>query len=397
MLRKAEAAAHDMTLVERALASSARKLELQDGCQPFAGSAEQAQQEADKSVDTFSQATERLREADQAVNNAVAEFRETANQNRFGMLKAPIYKQLTEIDKTALLARAGQWAAQLTGRAASLTTDLQDSERHRQLLIEQLQHHASHALTMLEKAERLSRLPDGTETWGGRKILRIGFAKPEPQVLGVRIAETLDEHARAQPKMNGRDLVLRCVGAAVPRDFKVEILKPDSAGRTEYASISEMAKVFSGGQELTGAIMLYCTLAALRSSTRIGARNTRLGGMLILDNPIGKASAAYLLSLQMSMAAALGVQLIYTTGSMEDRVLATFPLCIRLRNDADQRTGNRHLHVTSRITADATPAEDAVAGRITAARLLTKSHEPEASTNTSDEENPADDEPGGDL
>lgn len=81
---------------------------------------------------------------------------------------------------------------------------------------------------------------------------------------------------------------------------------------------------------------------------------------------------------------------------MEDRVLATFPLCIRLRNDVDQRTGNRHLHMTNRITADATPAEEAVAGRITAARLLTKPHESEATTSTSDEEAPADDEPGGD-
>ncbi|UWS69816.1 hypothetical protein [Streptomyces noursei] len=81
------------------------------------------------------------------------------------------------------------------------------------------------------------------------------------------------------------------------------------------------------------------------------------GGMLVLDNPIGKANADYLLSLQMNMAAALGVQLIYTTGNMEDRVLATFPLCIRLRNDTDQRTGTRHLHVTDHIAHETTPDE----------------------------------------
>ncbi len=378
-LHNAEAAARDMTVVHRGLASAVRKLELPSDSGPFAGTADEAQQAADKATEAHGKASDQLHEANQAVEEAVITFREMANQNRFGKLKAPIYKQLTEIDKASLIKRADQWAVQLTGRAASLTTDLESSERHRKLLIDQLKHHAGEALALLEKAERLSRLPEGAGVWAGRRILKIGFAKPESQVLAVRIAEVLDEHARTQPNLPGRDLVLRCVGAAVPRDFKVEILKPDSAGRAEYASISEMSKVFSGGQELTGAIMLYCTLAALRSSTRTGARSsTRLGGMLILDNPIGKASADYLLSLQMNMAAALGVQLIYTTGNMEDRVLATFPLCIRLRNDADQRTGIRHLHITDRVLGETVPDEDGVTGRVFAARLLVKPRELDA-------------------
>ncbi|MFF7879090.1 hypothetical protein ACFZDM_33255 [Streptomyces californicus] len=372
-LRKTEAAARDMTAVHRGLASAVRRLDLPSGAAPFSKSADEAQQAADEATKTHSDAVDQLRDANQDLDEAILEFRDTANQNRFGSLKAPIYHQLTGIDKASLVERARQWAVELTGRAASLTTDLESSERHRSLLIDQLKHRTSHALGLLEKAERLSCLPEGAGGWARQKILKIGFSKPEAQVLAVRIAETLDETARTQPRLPGRDLVLRCVGAAVPRDFKVEILKPDAAGRADYASISDMSKVFSGGQELTGAIMLYCTLAALRSSTRTGTRSTtRLGGMLILDNPIGKANADYLLTLQMNMAAALGVQLIYTTGNMEDRVLATFPLCIRLRNDADQRTGTRHLHVTDRVARPTPPDEDDVTGRLSAARLLVK-------------------------
>jgi hypothetical protein len=385
-LRNAEAAAREMTVVHRSLASATRRLELPPGSAPFVGTADEAQKAAETATEAYMTASDQLQEADRSVDGAVIDFREAANQNRFGKLTAPVYKQLTEIDKTSLVERADQWAVQLTGRAASLTTDLESSERHRKLLIDQLQHHVGEALALLEKAERLSRLPDGAGAWAGRKILRIGFTRPEPQVLAVRIAEKLDENARAQPKLPGLDLMLRCVGAAVPRDFKVEILKPDSAGRAEYASISEMAKVFSGGQELTGAIMLYCTLAALRSSTRTGARSSRLGGMLILDNPIGKASADYLLNLQMNMATALGVQLIYTTGNMEDRVLATFPLCIRLRNAPDQRTGIRHLRVTDRVVGETVPDEDSVDGRISAARLLVKPREPATAPTPGEEE-----------
>ncbi|WP_187285894.1 coiled-coil domain-containing protein [Streptomyces sp. ME109] len=386
-LRNREAAAREMTVVHRSLTAATRRLELPTTASPLTGTADEAQQAAEEATQAHSTATERLHEANQAVNEAVLEFREAANQNRFGKLKAPVYQQLTEIDTTSLIERADQWAVQLSGRAASLTTDLEDSERHRNLLIDQLKHHTNQALALLEKAERLSRLPEGAGAWAKQRILKIGFSTPEPQVLAVRIAESLDENARTQPHLPGRDLVLGCVGAAVPRDFKVEILKPDAAGRAEYASISDMSKVFSGGQELTGAIMLYCTLAALRGSTRTGPRSaSRLGGMLVLDNPIGKANADYLLSLQMNMAAALGVQLIYTTGNMEDRVLATFPLCIRLRNDTDQRTGTRHLHVTDHIARETPPDDNGATSQLLAARLLVKPRDPHPPFKDSDKE-----------
>ncbi|WP_030267225.1 hypothetical protein [Streptomyces violens] len=390
-VRANEAAAREMGVVNRSLATATRRLKLPASASPFTGTADAAQQAADEAIHAHSTATDLLHEANQGVNEAVLEFRETANQGRFTKLKAPIYQQLTEIDTTSLIERADRWTAELGGRAASLTTDLEDSERHRNLLIDQLKHHTGQALALLEKAERLSRLPEGAGVWAKQRILKIGFSAPEPQVLAVRIAESLDENARTQPHLPGRDLVLRCVRAAVPRDFKVEILKPDATGRAEYASISDMSKVFSGGQELTGAIMLYCTLAALRGSTRTGARSaSRLGGMLVLDNPIGKANASYLLSLQMNMAAALGVQLIYTTGNMEDRVLATFPLCIRLRNDTDQRSGTRHLHVTDHLARD-TPADDnSATGQLLAARLLVKPRTPNTpfkDTRTTQQEN----------
>jgi hypothetical protein len=46
----------------------------------------------------------------------------------------------------------------------------------------------------------------------------------------------------------------------------------------------------------------------------------RLGGMLILDNPIGKASADYLLSLQMNMPGTLGVRpAVVTAGTTHSR------------------------------------------------------------------------------
>jgi hypothetical protein len=105
-----------------------------------------------------------------------------------------------------------------------------------------------------------------------------------------------------------------------------------------------MNDVFSGGQELTAAIVLYCTMAALRANER-GQMRARHSGVLFLDNPIGKANAEYLLDIQQGVASALGVQLVYTTGLFDDRALAAFPLWVRMRNDADLRAGLKHIRI----------------------------------------------------
>jgi hypothetical protein len=132
-----------------------------------------------------------------------------------------------------------------------------------------------------------------------------------------------------------------------------------------------MASVFSGGQLLTAAIALYCMMAALRANERGQQRRSRHAGVLFLDNPIGRASAGYLLELQRSVATALGVQLIYTTGLFDAGALSEFPLIIRLRNDADLRAGRKYLAVddTIRRELDALdePAED---GRLSAVRMF---------------------------
>ena len=51
----------------------------------------------------------------------------------------------------------------------------------------------------------------------------------------------------------------------------------------------------SGGEQLTAAILLSCTLAQLRARSRGGRRSS---SVLILDNPIGRASRVRFLELQ---------------------------------------------------------------------------------------------------
>ena len=128
----------------------------------------------------------------------------------------------------------------------------------------------------------------------------------------------------------------------------MEILKPDAVLRAERVPVGQMGDVFSGGQLLTAAIALYCTMAALRSNDR-GRDKHRHAGTLFLDNPIGRANATYLLELQRAVSDALGVQLLYTTGLFDTTALAEFPLVIRLRNDADLRAGLKYISVEEHL------------------------------------------------
>lgn len=172
---------------------------------------------------------------------------------------------------------------------------------------------------------------------------------------------------------------MRCLKDAVPRGFNAEVMKPNAAHRLDRVPVEDMAEVFSGGQELTGAILLYCTLAALRTSPGPRSR-TRNGGLLLLDNPIGRANAGYLVDIQMEMAAALGIQLIYTTGLSDENVSSRFPLHIQLRNDAEARSGLSLIRLEDTVrnalipTPRVAPDQDAPnpAGFLTSARLYRK-------------------------
>ncbi|MFF4717011.1 hypothetical protein ACFY2V_37315 [Streptomyces eurythermus] len=277
-----------------------------------------------------------------------------ASREQFLSLETNSRKIILASERADLPKRATEWATALRGRLRSLTDDLDTIDRHRKAIVQQLAQQVADALDTLRRAERFSRLPRGLGDWSGQKFLRIKFTEITEGALLDRMGLLVDETAKStvdavaagrEPKRDGISLILKGVAAAgAPNGFKVTILKPDAVLRTHRVPVSDIRAVFSGGQILTIAIMLYCTMAALRANDR-GRIGNQHSGVLFLDNPIGRASATYLLRLQQSVARALGVQLIYTTGLFDTTALDTFPLVIRLRNDADLRARRKYLSV----------------------------------------------------
>src|SRR5690606_28602659 len=243
---------------------------------------------------------------------------------------------------------AQKWADAFAPRLRVLPDELEQLERNRDSIADRLRALVESALATLRSAQRLSRLPEGLGEWSGQEFLRIRFEEPDQATLTERLGEVVDEATRAAVRKNsdlrrdGMSLLLRGVGAARgPKGVAVEILKPDAVLRAERVPVGQMGDVFSGGQLLTAAIALYCTMAALRSDDR-GRDRHRHAGTLFLDNPTGRADAACLLELQRAVAGAPGEQLLHPAGLSDTAAGPAFPLVVRLRTDAARRAGLKY-------------------------------------------------------
>lgn len=344
----------------------------------YPGTLEEARQSAAEARRSLRGCAADLSAAEAAVREASDILVRHANSTRYEQVRTPARQQIRELPASALPEHAKKWADAFAPRLRVLTDELEQLERNRDSIVDRLRGLVESSLATLRSAQRLSQLPEGLGEWSGQEFLRVRFEEPDQATLTERLGEVIDEATRAAVKKNsdmrrdGMSLLLRGVQAALePRGIAVEILKPDAVLRAERVPVGQMGDVFSGGQLLTAAIALYCTMAALRSNDR-GRDKHRHAGTLFLDNPIGRANATYLLELQRAVSDALGVQLLYTTGLFDTTALAEFPLVIRLRNDADLRAGLKYISVEEHLRPglpQQDPAEETVHGEITATRM----------------------------
>ncbi|WKE72803.1 hypothetical protein [Streptomyces sp. WP-1] len=349
--------------------------------EPYPGTLEEARQSAAEARRSLRGCAADLSAAEAGVREASDVLVRHANSTRYEQVRTPARQQIRELPAAALPEHAQKWADAFAPRLRVLTDELAQLERNRDSIVDRLRGLVESALATLRSAQRLSRLPEGLGEWSGQEFLRIRFEEPDQATLTERLGEVIDEATRAAVKKNsdmrrdGMSLLLRGVAAALePKGVAVEILKPDAVLRAERVPVGQMGDVFSGGQLLTAAIALYCTMAALRSNDR-GRDKHRHAGTLFLDNPIGRANATYLLELQRAVSDALGVQLLYTTGLFDTTALAEFPLVIRLRNDADLRAGLKYISVEEHLRPglpQQPQAGEAGHSEITATRMFKK-------------------------
>ncbi|PBC69677.1 hypothetical protein BX265_7015 [Streptomyces sp. TLI_235] len=335
-------------------------------------------------------AKEALARDEKGLRSASDQLTRHAAAGRYARLTIPVRQQILDLSIEHSAQYAASWHAALQPRKRNLADEIDEVNQHRQTIIDHLKGESDKALSLLRSAQRLSRLPRSLGDWAGQEFIHFSFQQQPDELLLPRLGDLAEEAASGQTTdgrkvaRDGLSLLLRAVHTAVPTGFRVQILKPDTVLRTERVPVSKVKDVFSGGQQLTAAILLYCTMAALRANQQ-GRERSRHSGVLFLDNPIGRANADYLLDLQRQVAQALGVQLVYTTGLYDEKALGKFPLIVRLRNDADLRAARKYLVVNDviRQRLDALAPEDGT-GQIDSARILRREESRVASEGNDD-------------
>lgn len=193
-----------------------------------------------------------------------------------------------------------------------------------EVAVRDLEGHLERALQVLRQAKKV-RIPESSTVLPGRAVLRIDNCIDRIDIdLNTKAKECLERWMREGkiPSEKGqRDLLTTdLVQSVFPEGhLEIRLLKTTTgSNKLKYTAINALEG--SGGQLLTTAFLLFLTVAKVREMDT----NIRCDGFLLADNPIGECNADSLLRIQMAMADACNIQLIYLSGHTDPNAKSMF-------------------------------------------------------------------------
>ena len=312
------------------------------------------------------QASEARREAHAAVHRTYDAVRRFIRSAAFAALETErvVAAHLAANDPLDAAAHAPQTANLIDERLKTIEHDLARLDEDRDACVAELERLLSTALHIVRRMLREGRIPEHVPRFGGQPVFKMNAdlsrvpVTQRKDIIRSYVSDLAD--ANRIPE-TGQDiaatLIDRMRAALGKSSLGIQILKPKGEGKTEHMPIDKVT--VSGGELLTAAMMIYVVLARLRAQAMPGS--TGEAGVLILDNPLGKANKALLLKTQIGLADAMGIQLFYTTGIQDYAALAEFENIVKLRrNRQSQSTGRIHVElepIRVHIDQDPTGAE----------------------------------------
>lgn len=225
---------------------------------------------------------------------------------------------------------AADLAEDLALRAIKIADQIEAVERARTVIVSRMTDRVADALQVLGRASALSELPAGIGAWDHKHFLDVApKSRPSHEQMGLRIGDLIDRMVNSgKTEHEPAELIWLATDAAVPEGFRATVLKPDPEQPTNRVPVTDMQK-WSGGENLTASLVLFCVLARLRAEKRTDKTAT-VGGLLPLDNPISRASLRQFVELQRKVAHANGVQLVFWTGLGDLSAISAFPRTVAM-------------------------------------------------------------------
>lgn len=190
-------------------------------------------------------------------------------------------------------------------------------------------------------------VPEGAPYVGGKSVMKMrrpvkGVSTEAGKAAIRHYMNTLIETG-VIPE-NGADLVAAgMINLSPSREFGLQLLQMEQNAEHQYQDAGRLKK--SGGQGVVIAMFLYLMMSQLRRANQ--AVTKRGGGCpLILDNPFAKVQTRALIDVQIMLAEAIGVQLIFFTAMKDVNILAGFERILRLRK-AGTKNGRSHIELVS--------------------------------------------------
>ena len=301
------------------------------------------------SVSGLVQARADLNEAQHRVYKSYEQIRKFINTPTFSSLQGEreVAVHLSESDPLASAVHELRTAGLIDDRLKSIKHDLSRLDDDLQACIEELDHLLRASLHIVRRMVRDGRIPKHVPRFGGQPVFRMGAdlsriaATQRREILRRYIIDLVEvDRVPERGQDIAAELVERMKAALGRSTFDIRLLKPKGEGDTEHMPIERVT--VSGGELLTAAMMIYLVIARLRADAM--HKGTGEAGVLILDNPLGKANKALLLQTQIGLADAMGIQLFYATGVQDTSALAAFENIVRLRRNRQSRA-TRRIHV----------------------------------------------------
>lgn len=322
--------------------------------EPYKGDVDAANADLDQRRKAVTAAKELVHEVEVNRQKATAEVNARANDRRWAGIESSLRELCASARDEALAEHGERYLTNLTVRETSLRADIAQLDTHRATVIDSLGQTCDRLRHDLRRVKWASTLPGRVGAVGGQHAIVIDFNPLPTEAANLGLAAAVDRWAtervdlgdvKRRPKR-----LLDALSATVENRpqagrWNVRVLKPRIDGDVTYCTPDRVGQEYSGGQELTLALLLYCALVAVRAEAR--RDSARPPGLLLLDNPFGKASNEHLIAMWQELAEESDVQLLCFTGLGDPSVLNSFngPGTFRqaMRNDRNQRNG--HIHV----------------------------------------------------
>lgn len=281
----------------------------------------------------------------------------TLTQERFMRDDLALRRKLADLAQPDLERKITEHLKTLDDIHAACESELAALASRRANLVAMLAERAELAARRLHALQRVSVMPKELDAWGGHPFLRVELRlRNDPAERAHHLGNLVERWARETQEdalPTGAGLAHDSLKALlVGGQLSIRVLKPTQRLELVYHDITALAG-FSEGQRLTAAILIYCVLVRLRrqNSAQSDGGLSQDAGYLLLDNPLGKANHTALVDLQLRVAHAMGVQLIYASGINDPGALVHFGHIVRLKNSAlDPRTGDKLVQIDTKAS-----------------------------------------------